>query len=209
MCRPKNLMKIRHLTSLVQYHGSEHCSCDENVISVETDEPFTGPNFHNGWWRIMITEVTRLWLTLFSRLCHSIDRQVSQSEASENAIQDLSSMSISGYLAVWCSSLWSSRSKMTDKSHLWYLVKLWWHLLEASVYAIDSHNTAAAAWGTFSEIFLTTSLDLRAQSRVLSCFYIRWMVAVLCLVNTNMCPTRDKASITKREICQKRLSVPA
>jgi len=93
-------MKIRHLTSLVQYHGSEHCSCDENVISVETDEPFTGPNFHNVWWRIMITEGTRLWLTLFSRLCHSIDRQVSQSEASENAIQDLSSMSISGYLAV-------------------------------------------------------------------------------------------------------------
>jgi len=48
----------------------------------------------------MIIEETRLWLTLFSRLCHSIDRQVSQSEASENAIQDIGSISISGYLAV-------------------------------------------------------------------------------------------------------------
>ena len=129
----------------------------------------------------MITEGTRLWLTLFSRLCYSIDRQVSQSEASENAIQDLSSMSISGYLAVWCSSLWSSRSKMTDKSHLWYLVRLWWHLLEASVYAIDSHNTAAVAWGTFSEIFShhfprpQTSIDFSA-ARMLSFFTLigRW-----------------------------------
>jgi len=49
----------------------------------ETDEPFQHLNFHDGWWKNMITEDTWLWLALLSRLCHSIDscahRQVSQS----------------------------------------------------------------------------------------------------------------------------------
>jgi len=49
----------------------------------ETDGPFQHLNFHDGWWKNMITEDTWLWLALLSRLCHSIDscahRQVSQS----------------------------------------------------------------------------------------------------------------------------------
>ena len=80
--RPKNSMKIKHLISPVQYHGSVHCSCHAlwwNLISVETDEPFQHLNFHDRWWKIMIIEGTWLWRSLFPRLCHLIDRYVLQS----------------------------------------------------------------------------------------------------------------------------------
>jgi len=51
----------------------------------------------------MIIEETRLWFTLFSKIFIQLivgNRQVSQSQASENAVQDLGPTSISGYLAV-------------------------------------------------------------------------------------------------------------
>ena len=51
----------------------------------------------------MIIEETRLWLELFSKIFIQLivdNRQVSQSQASENAVQDPGSPSISGYLAV-------------------------------------------------------------------------------------------------------------
>jgi len=38
------------------------------------------------------------------------------SKATENAIRDVDSMLISDYLAVYCSSLWSPRTKMSDPS---------------------------------------------------------------------------------------------
>jgi len=52
-------------------------------------------------------------------------------------------------LGVWCSWLLSSRSKMTDKSHLWYPVKP--PLLPDDT--LCTHNTATVTWGTFSVIF--------------------------------------------------------
>jgi len=51
----------------------------------------------------MIIEETRLWLALFSKIFIQLivgNRQVSQSQASENAVRDLGPTSISGYLAV-------------------------------------------------------------------------------------------------------------
>jgi len=44
-----------------------------NLILVETHEPFQHHKFHDGWWKIMITQGIRLWLALFSRIWHSID----------------------------------------------------------------------------------------------------------------------------------------
>ena len=50
------------------------------------------------------------WQLVTDRFC--------KTQATENAIY-----LISGYLAVLYPSLWSSRSKMSDQSHLWYPVK--------------------------------------------------------------------------------------
>jgi len=101
---------------------------------------------------------------------------------------------------------------MTDKSHLWYLVRLWWHLLEASVYAIDSHNTAAAAWGTFSEIFShhfpgpQTSIDFSA-ARMLSFFYLDRTVTAFYIVNTKLC-LMDRDPPRSRSLFLKASSLP-
>ena len=43
------------------------------LTSAKTDKPSQPLNFHDGRWRIVISEGTWVWLALFSRLCHSID----------------------------------------------------------------------------------------------------------------------------------------
>ena len=75
-----------------------------NLILVETHEQFQHLSFHDGWYKNMTTERTRLWFTLFSRIYHSIDSWwktcSEKSRAGKSAIQDLGSMSTSGYLGV-------------------------------------------------------------------------------------------------------------
>ena len=68
-CRPKNVIKVKHLISAVQYH---RLKLWWNLIPLETKEPFQYLNFCDGWWEIMIIEETRLWPTLFSKIFHSI-----------------------------------------------------------------------------------------------------------------------------------------
>jgi len=73
----------------------------------ETDEPFQQLqhlNFHDGWWKNVITEDTWLGLALLSGLCHSIDscsnRQVSQSLKLQKMPFGMSAMPLSGYLVL-------------------------------------------------------------------------------------------------------------
>ena len=67
---PKNLIKVNHLISAVQYH---RLKLWWNLIPLETKEPFQHLNFCDGWWEIMIIEETRLWPTLSSKIFHSIN----------------------------------------------------------------------------------------------------------------------------------------
>ena len=67
--RAKNMIKVKHLISAVQYH---RLKLWWNLIPLETKEPFQHLNFCDGWWEIMIIEETRLWPTLFSKIFHSI-----------------------------------------------------------------------------------------------------------------------------------------
>ena len=49
-----------------QHQTSDIVSPESHIEAVmklgETDEPFQHLNFHDGWWKIMIIEETRLWL---------------------------------------------------------------------------------------------------------------------------------------------------
>ena len=131
----------------------------------------------------MITEGTQLWHTLFSRLCHSVNRQSSAKfpqfaqkcysryqflcKSPGNLAASCSSQSAQkcyltyqflcqspGNLAASCSSLSSSRSRMSDKSP--------WSVCAFD--AFDSYDTATRHEGTFAVIFLTTPLRLRRTS---------------------------------------------
>ena len=119
----------------------------------------------------MIIEDTRLWFALFSKIFIQLtvgNRQVSQSQASENAVQVLR-QSV---------DTWRCDSHHYGLPEAWYLVKpltSWWPLLEVS--AFDSHNTATATWGTFFGDFFSLP-----QTRALS-FFIDWAVTALSTIS--------------------------
>ena len=75
----------------------------------ETNEPFQHLNFHDGWWKNMITEDTWLGLALLSRLCHSID-----SCAHRQVLQSLKLQKMLFGMSVLCQSVdtWISRSRL-------------------------------------------------------------------------------------------------
>ena len=119
----------------------------------------------------MITEGTQLWRTLFSRLWRSINRQSSAKSSSAQKCYSRSQFSCQsvGNSAVSCSSLSSSRSKMSDKSP--------W-----SVCAFDSHDTATWYEGTF----FITSLGFGPRSRFNSQSLDRMLMVVFAL-STQSC----------------------
>ena len=123
--RPKYLIKVKHLISSIQYHGSPHWRRDGSWSQLKLTSRSGISAFTVD---IMTTEGTRLCRTSFSRLCSSINKQSSAKflQSAQKCYSRYRFLCQSpGNLAASCSLLLSSRSKIPDKSHfLWYPLKL-------------------------------------------------------------------------------------
>ena len=112
----------------------------------------------------MITEGTQLWRTLFSGLCRSINRQSSAKflQSAQKCYSRYQFLCQSlGNLAVSCSSLLSSRSKISDKS-LFLKIPI-------AVSTSFSFPMTHFPWSIFLRLGMATwSLDLRPQSHFTS-----------------------------------------
>jgi len=149
----------------------------------------------------MITEGVQLWRTLFSRLCRSINRQSSAKSSSAQKCYSRYQFSCQsvGNSAVSCSSLSSSRSKMSDKSP--------W-----SVCAFDSHDTATWYEGTFFIMSLASDLNHVSTARALSLIGCWWLFlpcqheAVLPAFNWSLCLARDQWPHQSRPIRRRHIA---
>jgi len=134
-----------------------------NLILVETHEPFQHHKFHDGWWKIMITQGIRLWLALFSRIWHSIDTSNRYVLWSQTEIL----FGYQFYVNQWTHGSAMLMTIVFEKQDHIFDIKwslhcfsytqglLFFSPLEVSAYAptFHLHNTATTIWDAFFVIF--------------------------------------------------------